>query len=234
MQPKAEGHLETLIERNPAFHDPWLDREDEGPHQLTSWRSTPGVLRWIAADLVAPGAHTLEIGCGASTIVFALAGAAHTVVTLGPGEMDRVRAYCEQEAIDLSRVTHRAGPSPEVLPHLAPPPGGWDLVYIDGGHAFPLPMVDWYFTHDRLRIGGVVLVDDVQIRSVRVLHDFLEAEPNWELVGQVDNTSAFRRLGPEPPGDWMGQAYNLAPQTEAAPSLSRFARVRLRRLTRRD
>jgi hypothetical protein len=58
-----------------------------------------------------------------------------------------------------------------------------DLVLIDGKHAFPWPIIDWFFTADKLkRRNGIVVLDDLQMSSVSMLGDFLREDPRWRLV----------------------------------------------------
>lgn len=70
-----------------------------------------------------------------------------------------------------------------------------DLVLIDGDHAVPAPYIDYYYTADRLVQGGVMLVDDTQLRSVRQLCEFLDEEAQrWEVVEQLERTRIYRKL----------------------------------------
>jgi hypothetical protein len=56
-------------------------------------------------------------------------------------------------------------------------------------------MVDWFFTADRLKRGGLMLLDDAQMRSVAVLAEFMEAEPGWQFVRSFSGkTLAFRKV----------------------------------------
>jgi hypothetical protein len=70
-----------------------------------------------------------------------------------------------------------------------------DLVLVDGGHGFPTPILDWYYGAGRLRQGGVVIVDDLQLRQVRLgLMEFLDADLRWERVESTGKWAAYRRL----------------------------------------
>lgn len=42
-------------------------------------------------------------------------------------------------------------------------------------------MIVWYYTADRLRVGGLVVLDDTQLWSVNILKQFLMQEPEWQL-----------------------------------------------------
>jgi predicted O-methyltransferase YrrM len=139
-----------------------------------------------------PGARTLETGLGISTALFALWGTEHTCVVHDQREVDVLRAWAGERDIDLGRMTFEVGMTDEVLPRLEPT--ALDLAFVDGGHAFPTAIIDWYYTAGRLREGGVVVFDDVQLASVRLgLFDFLQADPRWEPVAMTGKWAACVR-----------------------------------------
>lgn len=72
--------------------------------------------------------------------------------------------------------------------------GELDLVLVDGSHSFPLPFIDWFYAQGALRDGGVLVIDDVQIWTGRVLRDFLRAEPGWTPVAEwAGRVAAFTK-----------------------------------------
>jgi hypothetical protein len=72
-----------------------------------------------------------------------------------------------------------------------------DVVLLDGKHAFPWPMVDWFYTADRLKQGGLMIVDDVQMRSVGLLYNFMATDSAWNLVRDFTaKTLVFRKMRP--------------------------------------
>lgn len=87
--------------------------------------------------------------------------------------------------------------------------GELDLVYIDGAHGFPHPCIDWMYTETRLRIGGLMLVDDVRIPTCRILHEFLKQESNWKLSKYIGDTAIYQKTGKSPnSAHWMEQNFN--------------------------
>jgi predicted O-methyltransferase YrrM len=191
--------LQRLIRDAPPFHvDP------QGRSVL--WGSSEDLLRFLD-EHTGPTSRTLETGAGLSTVVFAASGAAHTCVTPGADEVERITAYCAERGISTAAVEFRTQASEDVLPHLDPAP--LDLVLIDGSHSFPSPFIDWFYTAFRLRVGGHVVIDDVQLWTGRVLERFLDAEPEWELVErQRMRTSIFVKRAPvDGLKDWMDQPY---------------------------
>ncbi len=140
---------------------------------------------------VSPGAHTLETGAGVSTALFAARGAVHTCVVPFDDEVARIRQWCDSHHVPTDSLSFHAARSEQVLPTLEPTP--LDVVLIDGGHAFPSPFIDWYYAGRRLRVGGLLIIDDTQLWTGRVLAGFLREEPGWERVRNVPmRASAFR------------------------------------------
>ena len=111
----------------------------------------------------------------------------------------------------LDRVTFHLGDSALTAPTTELPP--LDILLVDGAHAFPYPVLDWYYLSRTLREGGVLVVDDAWMPSVRVLTEFLEAEDHWELEWRSDQTHWYRRgsVHPAPstyPDGWDTQGIN--------------------------
>src|SRR5690348_7301972 len=83
-----------LLADRPAFHGGGTKH----------WEALPGTLRFLQGRV--DGDHrTLEIGCGASTVVFAARGSDHTSISPDPEEHERVRRYCARIGVDTARVT---------------------------------------------------------------------------------------------------------------------------------
>jgi hypothetical protein len=162
---------------------------------------------WWLFDTLKPTDATLETGCGFSTIIFALKGTRHTVISPIKHEHKLIRDWSAANGVDLSRVTFLAEKSESVLPIWND--GALDLVLIDGFHGFPVPMVDWLYTSRWLTTGGLVVVDDTQIRTCGILCDFLRAEEGrWTLAREFDHTDVFRRLdAPLLDDDWNAQPW---------------------------
>lgn len=189
--------IEFLRQDMPHFHG-----SDDEPR---NWKSQWEILDFLA-DTLKPGVRSLETGCGYSTVVAAQSGADHTTVTPSADERDRVRNYCEKHGIDHSKLQFAIGFSSVMLPTLE---GDLDVVYIDGAHGFPHPCVDWMYTEQRLKIGGILLVDDIRIPTCRMLHEFLLEESNWTLDRYIGDTSIFTKSAAgKNSADWGHQGIN--------------------------
>jgi hypothetical protein len=143
--------------------------------------------------VVAEGARTLETGSGLSTVIFAMRKAHHTVVTPSTREAAAIREYARANQIGIESVDFVLEPSETYLPRCTLK--DLDLVLIDGKHAFPWPFIDWFYTAEKLKVGGVCVIDDIHLESVLTLVNFLREEPRWEFVWELPRrTIAFRKL----------------------------------------
>jgi hypothetical protein len=158
-------------------------------------------------DAVTSGSETLETGAGLSTLLFACKGAAHTCITPSAGEVERLRRHCADRGVSTGRVRFVVGESQRALPGLDAPARGLDLVLIDGGHGFPVPFVDWLFTAPRLRVGGLLVVDDTQLWTGEVLRDFLLSESAWRPEATFSHGCAFRKVSDDVLKEWNLQPY---------------------------
>lgn len=198
--------IEDLIAEQPNFHA-WPDGRP------ANWSVANDVLRFIHQSIV-PGMQTLETGSGRTTVVFALAGAHHTCISPNREETERIRHYLARHGIkDTIRFIHDS--SDVVLPAGKDIPEVLDFVLIDGAHRFPMAVIDWHYSERRVRVGGIVAVDDYPMPSVRVLHDFLMGEDEWQLTKKFMRTSFFQRVHETVSvWDWADQNMNKPPSKE--------------------
>jgi hypothetical protein len=144
-----------------------------------SWAVSDDMLR-LLDRYVGPDSRTLETGAGVTTVLFAMKGAQHTCIVPFAQEVETIKAYCASKHIPLGRTEFVVDKSETVLPTAKLQP--LDLVLIDGAHGFPVPLIDWYFTADHLKVGGHLILDDTHLWSVNILKQFLQDEPEWRLV----------------------------------------------------
>ena len=144
-------------------------------------------------------------------MVFAIANTAHTCITPSTAEMSRIKAYCRKRNLP-DTITFVPESSDVALPCGQDIPEALDMVFIDGAHRFPLPVIDWYYTASLLRTGGIVAVDDFTMPSVKILFDFLSRETEWKQIQISENTAFFEKLA-DPyidfEDDWQHQVMNL-------------------------
>ena len=184
--------------------DPPLVHGGGGTYFGLSWPALAWLERSVTAEM-----RTLETGTGASTIVFAASGASHTAISPARDEHERIAQECAGRGISLERVRFVAEPSHvALLHHWTPEP--LDVVLLDGAHAFPYPILDWFWTAPHLRVGGQLLLDDAHLPSVNVLVRFLRREPSWRFEGALGyRTVRFSRVREAPcEFDWLVSAFD--------------------------
>jgi len=176
--------FEVLQKERPRFHG----REQAGSK---NYAIQPPVLEWMIKN-IPQGAYTFETGCGYSSVILASLSKKHTVISPFSEEHELIRAWCTDHGIPTQHVNFITSPSQDVVPNLTL--DELDFILIDGDHAFPAPFIDWYYTADRLRVGGFVAVDDTQIPTGKILRDFLIKESDrWNLASEIGKTAIFVR-----------------------------------------
>ena len=171
-----------------------------------AWDASDAVLAFLGRELK-PGWRTLETGAGRSTLAFAGAGCRHEVVTPAAGEIAAIRADGERQGLPMSAVTFHEGFSQDVLPRLAGVED-LDLVFIDGGHGFPIPAVDFQYLAPRLKVDGLMLIDDVDLWTGDMIVQVLKRDEAWRFQGLLNGrTAVFRKLAPFTPHEWTKQPY---------------------------
>ncbi len=177
----------TEIIRNP----PTPHREFAGGEYF-GMGMTEGVLNFISKH-IDDSSYTLETGCGLSTTILAFLGAHHICITPAQSEIERIENYCSSNGIAIDRITFYPDRSETILPNLKCEP--LDLVLIDGRHGFPAPFIDFYYTADKLKVGGLLVIDDTWLWTGDVLKRLLLQEPEWQLEADfAPRACVFRKL----------------------------------------
>jgi hypothetical protein len=163
--------------------------------------------------------HSAETGSGASTLLFSHLSRYHTVFALdgGTGSIERVKS---SPLFRPAGVTFIEGPSQLTLPrHTFENP--LQLALIDGPHGYPFPDLEYYYLYPQLDRDALLIVDDIHIRTVGNLYDFLCAEDMFRLQEVIETTAFFRRTDAptfSPVSDgWWTQGYNRG-DLEPAPA----------------
>jgi predicted O-methyltransferase YrrM len=177
--------LQLLLQNSPRLHE-------DPSGKLTSWQISDAVLNFLNKH-VDSNSVTLETGAGLSTVLFAMKSASHTCIVPDLKLIRRIQSYCNDNQISCNNIAFKAGISEQILPSLEL--GNLDLVLIDGRHAFPTPFIDWYYTCEKLKVGGMMIVDDTQIWTGAILKKFLLSEPEWKLTADLSyKTAIFAKI----------------------------------------
>lgn len=183
------------------------------------------VLLYIYEQL-GEGSKTLETGAGCSTLIFALRKTEHISVTPSESEVELIRQYATRNAIPFQSIRFATAPSESYLPQC--PAESLDLVLIDGKHAFPWPIIDWFYTADKLRIDGLMILDDAQMTSVSMLAGFLRTDPRWKLVRDFFGRTLVFQKNAQNVHDvsWHMQPFVVPKSTEEAQARTIFSRIK--------
>ena len=179
---------------------------ETGAIERKSYASGDDVLRFIA-ETVRGDWVTLETGGGRSTCVFAATAKTHYCINPDMTANDLVRAFLTQHGQMKAELHFLARPSDQALPELSKDVLV-DLAYVDGNHSFPIPIIDWHYMDVHLRQGGLLLVDDTQIRSVGILTEYLAAEESYAFERMLGNTSVWKKTKRARTWGWSTQGFN--------------------------
>lgn len=168
-------------------------------------------LRGFFADRLPAQPAILETGAGNSTIFFLLAQPAR-LISISPEQslFDRIVSYCNAHGIATDALDMQVGFSERVLPGLAACTAdpGLDFALIDGGHGWPTVFVDFAYANAMLRKGGCLMVDDVQLHSVKELARLLAEQPGFALALDLGKSLLFRKTTDARwLGEWNSQPY---------------------------
>lgn len=140
----------------------------------------------------------IETGAGNSTLFYLLCGA-KSVVSIAPEEalFDRIRHHAEQLQVSTSALKSFVAFSEDVLPNIAVEAKKSDMLFdmalIDGGHGWPTVFVDFYYIMSMLKPGGYLVVDDIQLFSVKQLAKFLNESYEFTYISTSIKTVIFRK-----------------------------------------
>lgn len=153
--------------------------------------------------------HSAETGCGATTLLLSQLSQSHTVFALDVGES--VSSVRNSPLLRSGVVKFVDGPSQRTLPQFRFD-AKLQLALIDGPHAYPFPDLEYYYLYPHLDAGALLVLDDIHIRSIHNLFEFLRRDTMFRLEAVVRNTALFTRTDAptfDPCGDgWEQQSYN--------------------------
>jgi Methyltransferase domain len=158
---------------------------------ISSWKLADEELLFLDKHLT-KNMKTLETGAGLSTIVFALKDTNHTCIMPDAKQVERIKAYCMECDLSIHNTNFIVEKSEYALPNLQEK--DYDLALIDGRHGFPAPFMDWFYMADRLKIGGLLIIDDLHIWTSELLKQFLLTEKEWNLVEETTRAATFVKL----------------------------------------
>src|ERR1039457_3486186 len=118
--------------------------------------------------------RTLEVGCafGLSSLHICEAlrnrpGASHVIIDPKQTDVWHGVGVAQLERAGISFFNFIPEPSELALPDLLrSQPESFDLIFIDGWHTFDHTMLDMFYANRLVRVGGYIVVDDCNWKSV--------------------------------------------------------------------
>lgn len=209
---------------------PNLHSWDGGKTWNTGGFSGPDLrrLREFIDSELGPQPRILETGAGNSTLTFLFLQPGRLVSIAPDGALfERIRSYCRDHGVDDSPLSAHVACSQWVLPKLADVTlenDLFDFVLIDGNHNWPLVFVDFFYCNYLLRTGGLLMIDDMQLHSVKELGRMLFEQPGYEVALDMGKSLVFRRTGDHRQfGDWVSVPYIYRKSMEYGQSENPFA-----------
>ena len=152
--------------------------------------------------------YTLETGSGISTIFFLIKETNHIAISPNADECELIKKYCEMNDISLKKLQYYIDFSEKLLPKLELADESLDSILIDGCHGFPYCSIDWFYLKDKLKINGLLVLDDIDVFSCNFLYKFLCYETeNWKLVYKNKKSAVFKKINKLKRIEWFQQRY---------------------------
>jgi hypothetical protein len=173
------------------------------------------VLKQIESILPTKVKNTAETGCGKSTILLSNISENHTIFAIDDSISNSLNSsidfFKKHPLTKNDRIKIVLGPTQITLPayknfH------DYDVVLLDGPHGYPFPELEYYYFYPHVKIGGILIIDDIHIPSVGRMADFIAEDVMFNLIKVVGTTAIFKRTDIEtfdPFQDgWWTQRYN--------------------------
>lgn len=84
-------------------------------------------------------------------------------------------------------------PSEIALPELLQSGQKFDFAFIDGWHTFDHTLLDMYYTNRLLKVGGIMVIDDVGMKGVQKAVDYFLNYPAYKFEGGVSLSNTAKR-----------------------------------------
>ncbi len=169
-----------------------------------AWDASDEILMWLDKNLV-KGMNTLETGAGKTTLLFIEKQTNHHAITPSNDEIELIKQEAKKLGLNCSMANFHRGLSQEILPNLLEAQN-LDVALIDGGHGFPIPAVDWLYCAPKLKIGGTLIIDDIDLWTGKMLVDVLRGEPEWRFEEiKKGRTAIFTKIDKFEAREWCDQ-----------------------------
>lgn len=140
----------------------------------------------------------IETGAGNTTITFLFLNP-KVLVSICPDSSlkDRILNYCANNQIITNALDFRLYRSEIEFPKIALSQMGgndkFDVALLDGGHGWPTVFVDFCYANMVLKKGGLLLIDDIQLYSVKELARLLSEQPEYECISRFQKIWIWKK-----------------------------------------
>ena len=140
--------------------------------------------------------RSVETGTGKSTLLLSHLSEHHLCFSLDDakslGDGHSLERASGSSLLKPGVVEFVVGPTQQTLiAHTFSEP--LQLVFIDGPHGYPFPELEYFKLYPHLETGGLLIVDDIHIPTIRNLFNFLREDPMWCFLETVGKTAFFER-----------------------------------------
>ena len=137
--------------------------------------------------------NTIEIGCamGISSLFICSAlksksNKHHTIIDpMQSSDWANIgKNNLEKAGVDFFEIIEQ--PSEIVLPKLLENKKQYDFGFIDGWHTFDHTLIDFFYLNRLIKIGGVIVIDDISFPAIKKLMRYIINYPAYEYIGGVE------------------------------------------------
>lgn len=158
---------------------------------------------------IGPIEYSVETGAGKSTLFFSQIARKHVVFAINIG--NSLSRVAESPLFNAERVEIVEGPTQSTLPTYEFNTK-IQVALIDGPHGYPFPELEYYYIYQHLDTGGLLIIDDVNIPTIKRMAEILKKDEMFDCLGTLGKTTFFKRTSAplfDPLADgWWDQGYN--------------------------
>jgi predicted O-methyltransferase YrrM len=94
----------------------------------------------------------------------------------------------------FTNYTHYEEKSELILPSLVKNGVFVDFAFIDGWHTFDHTLLDFFYINKMLSVGGIIVIDDVQMTAINKVIRYIHKYPCYEFAGAVTCKQTYLRI----------------------------------------
>lgn len=144
--------------------------------------------------------NTIEIGCacGISSLFICSAleeqaNASHTIIDPSQKSVWKNIGITNLKRANIDFFTLIEKPSEIALPALLAEGKKYNLGFIDGWHTFDHTLIDFFYLNRLIDVGGIIIIDDIDLPGINKLMRYVLNYPAYKLVGHVDLSVSAKR-----------------------------------------